>query len=232
MQYPLLAEVEPSEVAGRSPVYTTARFQNTKLPDREELTLYHTFAAATEKFHDELCIGARAINEDGELGDYGFWTYGETANKVAKLSTAMKAVGLSKGSKVGVYSINCREWMIAMQACNRMGYVCVPIYDSLGEHAVEYIINHSETSMVFVSATNLPKLESALPEVKGFIKTVVYWGTENKESAEKIKGMKIAVQEFNDWMESTKEVSPPEPPTPDDLCTIMYTSGTTGRLPA
>lgn len=30
------------------------------------------------------------------------------------------------------------------QACNRMSYQCVPLYDTLGENAVEYIINHSE----------------------------------------------------------------------------------------
>jgi hypothetical protein len=31
-----------------------------------------------------------------------------------------------------------------LQACNRMSYQCVPLYDTLGENAVEYIINHSE----------------------------------------------------------------------------------------
>ncbi len=30
------------------------------------------------------------------------------------------------------------------QACNRMSMQCVPLYDSLGENAIEYIVNHSE----------------------------------------------------------------------------------------
>lgn len=39
---------------------------------------------------------------------------------------------------------------ILPQACNRQNLYCVPLYDSLGENAIEFIINHSETSAVFV----------------------------------------------------------------------------------
>lgn len=32
----------------------------------------------------------------------------------------------------------------APQACNRMSYMCVPLYDSLGENAIEFIVRHAE----------------------------------------------------------------------------------------
>ena len=41
------------------------------------------------------------------------------------------------------------------QACNRQGVYCVPLYDTLGENAVEYILDHSESTIAFVSAANL-----------------------------------------------------------------------------
>ncbi len=63
------------------------------------------------------------------------------------------------------------------QACNRQSVYCVPLYDSLGEGAVEFILNHSESSIVFVSAEKLPTLLKALPAVHKGLQTLVYWGT-------------------------------------------------------
>jgi len=63
-----------------------------------------------------------------------------------------------------------------MQACNRISAVCVPLYDSLGENAIEFIINHSESSIVFVSSDKMPALVKALPKTKDVLKTIVYWG--------------------------------------------------------
>ena len=53
----------------------------------------------------------------------------------------------------------------------------MPLYDSLGENAVEYILNHSESAIVFVSVDKLPTLLKALPAVHKELKTLVYWGT-------------------------------------------------------
>ena len=63
------------------------------------------------------------------------------------------------------------------QACNRQSVYCVPLYDSLGEGAVEFILNHSESSIAFVSAEKLPTLLKALPAVHQGLRTLVYWGT-------------------------------------------------------
>ena len=51
------------------------------------------------------------------------------------------------------------------QACNRMSYECVPLYDSLGENAIEFIVGHSEQVAVVVAAGKLPKLAKALEDL-------------------------------------------------------------------
>ena len=43
---------------------------------------------------------------------------------------------------------------------------CVPLYDSLGEHAIEYIIKHSESTIVFAQAAKLATLAKSLPHVR------------------------------------------------------------------
>ncbi len=65
-----------------------------------------------------------------------------------------------------------------------MSLYCVPLYDSLGENAIEFIINHSESSIVFVASDKLAKLAGALPHVLQLVKNVVYWGAGDKASQE------------------------------------------------
>lgn len=56
----------------------------------------------------------------------------------------------SQGDKVGVYAKNCPGWTIIELAVSSMGMVLVPLYDSLGANAVEYVCNHAELKVVFV----------------------------------------------------------------------------------
>ena len=57
-----------------------------------------------------------------------------------------------------------------------MAYECVPLYDTLGENAIEYIINHSEASFVVVSSAKLAAFAGALPKITQPLKGVCYWG--------------------------------------------------------
>jgi len=72
-------------------------------------------------------------------------------------------------------------------------------------------------------------LAKALPEVSSLVKTVVYWGGENVAAVTATKALGISVYSFDDFLALGRaNPAEPVPPKPDDLCTIMYTSGTTG----
>jgi long-subunit acyl-CoA synthetase (AMP-forming) len=64
----------------------------------------------------------------------------------------------------------------ARQACSRLSAYCVPLYDSLGENAVEYIITHSEATVVFAASAKLAAFVKSIEGVKEQLKTLVYWG--------------------------------------------------------
>ena len=53
----------------------------------------------------------------------------------------------------------------------------VPLYDSLGESAVEYTVNHSETSIIFAEASKMEFLAKAAGAIKKSVKQVVFWGS-------------------------------------------------------
>lgn len=55
----------------------------------------------------------------------------------------------------------------ACQACNRQNLYCVPLYDSLGEHAIEFIIKHAEATCVFTQSDKFGTLAKSLPHVRG-----------------------------------------------------------------
>lgn len=189
-------------------------------------SLYEMFQQSVAKFPNKNCLGART----GKDGAYEWMTYKEVNDVVSHIGSAMASVGLKPHGRVGVYGPNCKEWMMAMQGCNRMNLYCVPLYDTLGENAIEYILKHSESSVVFAQGDKLGMLSTALPQLTSLVHTVVYWGKVEEDGViDSIKNLDMNVYAFDDFVALGKE-KPVDPRSPkaDDLCTIMYTSGTTG----
>uniref|UniRef100_A0A7S0R5D9 Long-chain-fatty-acid--CoA ligase n=1 Tax=Chlamydomonas leiostraca TaxID=1034604 RepID=A0A7S0R5D9_9CHLO len=199
------------------------------MPRLEVSTLYELFTRSVEKFPGNECLGVREKLADGKVGEYKFQTYKEVGEQVTQLASGLRAIGVNPKHRVGILGPNCPEWMVAMQACNRMSMHCVPLYDSLGENAIEYIINHAEAVVAFVSTDKFPNLVKALDKVQGVLKSVVYWGPGNAEAQKAVTDMGYQLYSYEQLIKlGTEKPADPVPPSPEDLCTIMYTSGTTG----
>lgn len=215
------------------------------------------FSASVQRYPNNKCLGKR-----NAAGEYEWITYKEAEETAAAISSAMIKVGLKPHDRAGVYGANSPEWMLAMQACNRMTIYCVPLYDSLGESAVEYIIKHSgtcfmynmychpvpfpilqsltytttdpintitESSLIFTQSEKFPMLVKALPNVASQIKAVVYWGKPDDATITAAQALGVTVYSYEEFLQMGRESPLPAiPPTKNDLCTIMYTSGTTG----
>ncbi|KAL6748618.1 hypothetical protein V8C86DRAFT_3146505 [Haematococcus lacustris] len=227
-----VGEARPASADGKIPsasaIYRHAGSKD-GLPSIEPLTLYELFVQAVEKFPSNPCLGQRPKNADGTVGDFVFKTYKEVGEEVELLASGLRHVGVNPKSRVGVLGANCPEWMIAMQACNRQSLHCVPLYDSLGENAIDYIINHSECVVAFVASDKFPGLIKALDKTRGVLKTVVYWGPGSPSAQKAVTDAGYALYSFQELQELGRQhPSFPVPPSPEDLCTIMYTSGTTG----
>lgn len=191
-------------------------------------TLYDLWTHSVAKFSKKKCLGWRDPTQ-GDEAPFQWLSY-EAANiRVEAVGSALAAAGMKPHSRIGILGANCPEWMIAMQACNRQGLYCVPLYDSLGENAIEYILQHSEASAVFVEASKLQRVAAALPHVKGQVKVVVWWGADDAAAVKTIQELGIRVLPWSAFVEAGQQAPlPASPPKPDEYCTIMYTSGTTG----
>lgn len=86
-------------------------------PTSEHKTLHELFQTSVKTYSKEPLLGWRPINEEGKVQPFEWLTYEETGARVDEVSSGLAALGLQTGQRVGVYGVNCPEWMIAMQVC-------------------------------------------------------------------------------------------------------------------
>ncbi|CAM8979486.1 unnamed protein product [Rhodiola kirilowii] len=200
----------------------------TRFPDHPEIsTLHDNFMHAVESYRDYKYLGTR-IRVDGTVGEYKWLTYGEASTARAAIGSGLIYHGISKGSSVGIYFINRPEWMIVDHACSAYSYISVPLYDTLGPDAVKYIVNHAVVQTIFCVPETLNSLLTFLSEVPTLRLIVVVGGVDEQlPSLPSTTGVEIV--SYSRLIEQGRTNSQPfNPPKPEDVATICYTSGTTG----
>eukprot|EP00252_Welwitschia_mirabilis_P003466 TRINITY_DN13538_c0_g1_i2.p1 TRINITY_DN13538_c0_g1~~TRINITY_DN13538_c0_g1_i2.p1 ORF type:complete len:351 (+),score=70.39 TRINITY_DN13538_c0_g1_i2:149-1201(+) len=192
-------------------------------------TVWEGFSSSCKKNSARRMLGRREIH-NGKAGKYVWQTYGEVLDQVLALGYAMRACGIEPKGRCGIYGHNCPEWVIAMEACCTQNIICVPLYDSLGESAVEYILSHAEISIVFVQETKIANLLKAIKKDSGHVKVVVSFTTSTPELEEESRSLGIAAYSWNMFLVLGKDnPATLSPPLPQDILNIMYTSGTTAE---
>ena len=143
----------------------------------------------------------------------------------------MIELGLNANQAVGLFSINREEWCITEQACFASGLVTVPLYDTLGNESIAYICDQTEMEIIFTSSDKLKLLTGMLQDIK-HVKRIVCFDRLSAEETSKysdaIKEAGVEIIYFGDLASKSESIFEPRPPRPEDLCTICYTSGTTG----
>ncbi len=139
------------------------------------------------------------------------------------VSYGLLALGLTNKDKVAIISNNRPEWNFCDFGCQQADIVTVPIFPTISEHDLKFILNHADVTTIFISDksayTKIAKLEKELPNVKHII------------SFNPLEG----VMSFTDFIELGKKNEAEEKLAaikksiaPTHLATILYTSGTTG----
>lgn len=188
-------------------------------------TLANIFKVATVRHSDRPCMGFRPTLKDGSVGPYNFLTYREFADRVYNFAFSLKNLGLKKGDTVGIYSKNRIEWVIAAEACFLQGLVTVAIYDSFGPEAVKYVIDHSEMSIIISDFDGMAKIINLdCPQLTHIIQMDC-----NNDKIYDTANSSRKCYLFSNFEEHGKQLPKDiDPPLPNDLAVIMYTSGTTG----
>ncbi|KAK3016062.1 hypothetical protein RJ639_007549 [Escallonia herrerae] len=229
-----IVEVEPATAASdgkpaRGPVYRSVLAKDGfPAPIDGMDSCWDIFRVSVEKYPNNPMLGRREV-VNGKPGKYVWTTYQEAYDIVMKVGNSIRSCGVEAGGCCGIYGANCAEWIISMEACNAHGLYCVPLYDTLGAGAVEFIICHAEVTIVFVEEKKISEVLKTFPNTTKFLRTIVSFGKVTPEQREEVEKLGLAIYDWNDFLllGNNKHFDLPIKKK-SDICTIMYTSGTTG----
>ena len=148
------------------------------------------------------------------------YTWGEVGDMARRLAAGLKSLNLREGAHIGIYSKNCREWIISDLAIVMAGYVSVPFFPSLNGKELAYIMDYGDVDALFVGKIETwDDIKDDLPDAMPLIKFPHYDGCSNVT-----KG-----HEWFEFINSHEPIKNPNKPKLSDLWTIIFTSGTTGN---
>jgi len=191
--------------------------------------------------HDALVRGLKVSNNGPCIGTrrpdskvYEWISYQEIYDQAKWTGSAFIEKGLiaNDATCVGIYSPNCLEWVLSEEACSMYSMAVVPLYDTLGTEACEYIINQTEMKLVICDTG--PKafmlVQAALNMTSLTTLVVIQATTLTDDIINAGKDAGIEVVSFQHMMEIGRNCThSPVLPKPETICTICYTSGTTGN---
>ncbi len=189
-----------------------------------ERTINEVFKNRAQKYKQRLAV-EKKLNKKWEKV-----TWGAYYDRARSVGLGLYSLGIKKGNMVAILSENRLEWVYTDMGTLGLGAVVVPIYTTLVAEEIKFIVENSESKVLFVeNKMQLEKALSFIDEVESLEKIVVF----NKNDA---KNPHPAVMSFDELIAAGKENI--EKPAlfetiaaevrPDDLATIVYTSGTTG----
>ncbi|MFE8011636.1 AMP-binding protein [Streptomyces antibioticus] len=144
------------------------------------------------------------------------WTYAEFGSDVDRLASALLGAGVVKGDRVGIWAVNCAEWVLVQYATARIGAIMVNINPAYRTHEVEYVLNQAGISLLFASVSHRTSdyramIEDVRPRCPA-LREAVFIGDPS-------------------WDALLARADPdarPDELSCDDPINIQYTSGTTG----
>jgi crotonobetaine/carnitine-CoA ligase len=174
-----------------------------------------------EKFPDKTMF--RVADKDGKLAES--YTYKQTNEQANRLANGLRQeFGVKKGDKVGMYMLNCAEYVFSIIATHKVGGVQVPINkDEKGER-LAYVINYSDMGVLVMDQDSVPFIEEIAKDLKN-IKVVFVTGNP-KQVPKEIGGLKTLP--FSGTFDKFPSDNPGVDVTIADMERCMFTSGTTG----
>lgn len=194
--------------------------------DPEIRTLYEMFNKTVEKGSNNQFLGNRKKNANGAAGPYEWNTYGQAKKLRDDFASGLLNLGHRPDEPIGIYSINRAEWIITDLAASAIRAPSISLYDTLGQNAIEFIIKHADIKVVVCAGKQLPNLLAVAPNCPN-LKIII--SMDPLTDQQRANAGTVKLYTFKEIAEDgAKKPREQFPPRPQDIYTIMYTSGTTG----
>ena len=190
-----------------------------------DLTLKDSFLRRFEQ-SVKACWSKTALVEYNQAGI----TYGELAAELEKTNLWWRAAGLLPGDKIAINARSSAGWAKTFFAAQTGGFVAVQLFNGFTPADTMHLVDHSDSRILYTEKAIFEKMDfAAMPQLLGVLDT---------KSGELLasRGDFAQIYEKRDELFAAahpdglraEDVHYPDRPL-DELCALMYTSGSTGN---
>jgi len=185
--------------------------------------LFDVIAYQLEKYPNEDMLAGKV---DGKWIKY---STKQVAGTTLQFASGLLQLGISRGDgsmegkdKIAIISRNRPEWMLTDLACQQAGAVLTPVYPTISQHELVFVLKDAGARILFISDQEiLDKVNAVrdqLPDLKEIFSYDPLPGVRHWKEI-----LSLAQETDYPRIEEIKRNTSPE-----ELVTIIYTSGTTG----
>ena len=233
--------------SGETGILRNPNVANTELRETHHLgckTVWESFEInLIKKRHKNNFIGYRKKINKEELEKKYTWITYEQANEILiNFSLGLNVLNLCPEIKfedeqsfrfLGIYSRNKKEWLLSYLGAMRDSITIVTIYETLGDKAVEFILEQSQVITIVIEIKALKKIFELAKRNKTFKlrNLLVIDKEDDEETAKNLEMLGFVIYRWEDIVQIGKEKGTNinlKKPDPEDISIINYTSGTTG----
>ncbi len=147
------------------------------------------------------------------------YTWADVANQVRCMATYLLSLNLPHGTSIAIYGKNSAHWIMADLAIWMAGHVSVPLYPTLNVEGATYVLEHSDAKVLLIG--KLDGKTDSWNDVKDHIPAYL-------TCIRLALAPEFDAPKWDDIVKNTAPLAEPILPEPNQLATIVYTSGSTG----
>jgi long-chain acyl-CoA synthetase len=156
---------------------------------------------------------------DGQTAHITYPEFGEICSEIAR---GLIALGMEPGDRVAILGLTSANWTLADCGSLCAGAVVTPIYHTNSPEECAYVLGHSEARLVFcddaAQAAKIDQIRGRCPALQHVVTFEPVAGAITLEQLRE-RGADISPERVHERVAATD---------PDDVATLVYTSGTTG----
>jgi len=160
---------------------------------------------------------------DGDLR----WTFNEFRTQIRRAAAALIGSGIEPGDRIGIWAPNCWEWAVVALGTHLAGGIVVPVNTRFKGREAAYVLGAAQARMLFtvtdfLDTNYVTLLEES--EIPASLDEVVVLRGSVPSTCSSLDDVLSRAEGVDDELVNQRAAAV----APDDLCNIMFTSGTTG----
>jgi acetyl-CoA synthetase len=169
--------------------------------------------------HAAVAPSSAALIYENADGAVETWSYRRLQQAANRFANALQALGVTRGTIVGIHLPQCPQSPIAHIAVQKLGAIALPLFNLFGPDALAYRLTDSAAHVLVTTAAAFDRIYDDIARVESLAHVVVVGAA----------GSPGSMHGFDTLCDAASDNRTTADTSPDDPAILMYTSGTTGN---